>query len=78
MKEEIESAEEEVNNNFETYNKAKQEYNINKNTHSIKVREWRSIQSKIKRLEDDIITLRKEIQRLERFNMILLYLCNNI
>lgn len=78
MKEEIKSAEEEVNNNFETYNKAKQEYNINKNIHSTKVREWRSTQSKIKRLEDDIITLRKEIQRLERFNMILLYLCNNI
>lgn len=74
MKEEIKSAEEEVNNNFEIYNKAKQEYNINKNTHSIKVREWRFTQNKIKRLEDDIITLRKEIQRLERFNMILLYL----
>ncbi|XP_012348416.1 structural maintenance of chromosomes protein 6 isoform X1 [Apis florea] len=65
LKEEIKSAEEEVNNNFETYNKAKQEYNINKNIHSTKVREWRSTQSKIKRLEDDIITLRKEIQRLE-------------
>ncbi|KAK1135509.1 hypothetical protein K0M31_000098 [Melipona bicolor] len=65
LEEEIKSAEEEVNNNSEIYNKTKQEYSINKDMHSTKIREWRSVQNRVKRLEDDIGTLCKEIHRLE-------------
>ncbi|OAD58463.1 Structural maintenance of chromosomes protein 6 [Eufriesea mexicana] len=65
LEEEIKSVGEEINDNSKIYNNIKQEYSIHKNEHSVKVRECHSTQSKIKRLEDDIITLRKEIQRLE-------------
>ncbi|CAK9818472.1 Structural maintenance of chromosomes protein 6 [Anthophora plagiata] len=65
LEEEIRRAEQEVTDSSETYNKAKEEYNVNKTTHYSKVREWRFAQNKVKRLEDDVVTLRKEIQRLE-------------
>lgn len=75
MEEEIKSAEEEVNNNFEIYNKTKQEYSTNKDMHSTKIREWRSVQNRVKRLEDDIGTLCKEIHRLERLINIIFFFC---
>lgn len=67
LREEIICAEQEVASSSEVYNKTKQDYSINKDAHSTKAREWRSAQSKIKRLEDDISMIRKEIHRLERF-----------
>ncbi|XP_017792658.1 PREDICTED: structural maintenance of chromosomes protein 6 [Habropoda laboriosa] len=65
LEEEIKCAEQEVTDSSGAYNKAKEEYNVNKTAHCTKVREWRSAQNKMKRLEDDVIALRKEIQRLE-------------
>ncbi|XP_043262042.1 structural maintenance of chromosomes protein 6 [Colletes gigas] len=65
IKEEIKQVEEEVSNSSEQYIKVREEYSVNKDAHSTKVREWRSTQSKIKRLEDDISMIRKEIHRLE-------------
>lgn len=71
LHDDIKRAEQEVADNSEIYKKVKQDYFESKNTHSTKVREWRSAQSKIKRLEDDIVKLRGEIHRLERFDKIL-------
>ncbi|XP_053975498.1 structural maintenance of chromosomes protein 6 [Hylaeus volcanicus] len=65
LEQEIKGVEQEAAGSFETYNKIKQEYSINKDAHSIKAREWRSAQSKIKRLEDDISMIRKEVHKLE-------------
>ena len=73
MEEEIKSAQEEVNNNSEIYNKTKQEYSTNKDMYSTKIREWRSVQNRVKRLEDDISTLCKEIHRLEGLENIILF-----
>ncbi|XP_076300336.1 structural maintenance of chromosomes 6 [Lasioglossum baleicum] len=65
LEEEIKEAEREVTNGSEDYNKVKQEYSISKDTHSTRAREWRSSQTKIKRFEDEINTIKKEIQRQE-------------
>ena len=73
LEEKIKCAEEEVNNNSEIYNKTKQEYSTNKDMHSTKIREWRSVQNRVKRLEDDIGTLCKEIHRLERLINIIFF-----
>lgn len=68
MEQEIKQAEHEISNSSEAYNKVKQEHSVNKDTYATKVHEWRGVQSKIKRFEDDIKMLQKEIQRLERFH----------
>lgn len=73
LEEEIKHVEQEVTDSSEIYNKIKQEYSENKDTHSTKAREWRSAQSKIKRMEDDISMIKKELHRLERFTIHLLY-----
>nr|XP_033327293.1 structural maintenance of chromosomes protein 6 [Megalopta genalis]XP_033327294.1 structural maintenance of chromosomes protein 6 [Megalopta genalis] len=65
LEEKIKDAEREVTNSAEDYNKVKQEYSINRDTHSTKVREWRACQSKSKRMEDDVNMIKKEIHRLE-------------
>ncbi|XP_076163825.1 structural maintenance of chromosomes 6 isoform X2 [Ptiloglossa arizonensis] len=65
LEEEIKHVEQEVTDSSEIYNKIKQEYSENKDTHSTKAREWRSAQSKIKRMEDDISMIKKELHRLE-------------
>nr|XP_034181336.1 structural maintenance of chromosomes protein 6 [Osmia lignaria]XP_034181337.1 structural maintenance of chromosomes protein 6 [Osmia lignaria] len=65
LEQEIKQAEREISNSSEAYNKVRQEHSVNKDTHATKVHEWRSIQSKIKRFEDDIKMIQKEIQRLE-------------
>ncbi|KZC07283.1 PREDICTED: structural maintenance of chromosomes protein 6 [Dufourea novaeangliae] len=65
LEKEIKVAEQAVADDSQEYNKVKQDYSTNKDTHSIKAREWRSAQSKIKRLEDDINMIRREIHRLE-------------
>ncbi|XP_076243651.1 structural maintenance of chromosomes 6 [Calliopsis andreniformis] len=65
LKEEIRRLEQEVADGSEAYNKVKQEYSVNKDACSTKTREWRSTQHKIKRLEDDISTIWKEIHKIE-------------
>lgn len=47
----------------ESYNAAKKNHIFNKEAYTSKYKELRSLQSKIKRMELDITTLRKEIER---------------
>ncbi|XP_017879054.1 structural maintenance of chromosomes protein 6 [Ceratina calcarata] len=65
LKDRIKEVEEVSNNDSTSYYAVKQEYIMKKNAHSIKTREWQSVQSKIKRFESDIAMLKKEIHRLE-------------
>lgn len=66
MKEGIQKAEQEVTDSNEAYNSAKLKHTAACEAHSNKQREWYSVTSKRKRLEDDINLLKKEIQKLER------------
>ncbi|XP_012142309.2 structural maintenance of chromosomes 6 isoform X1 [Megachile rotundata] len=65
LEQEIEQAAQEISNSSEAINKVKQECVENRDAYSNKIREWRFAQSKIKRLEDDIKMIQKEIKRLE-------------
>lgn len=66
MKQEIQKAEQEVIDNTEAYNSAKQKHTAACEAHSNKQRELYSVRSTKKRLEVDINLLKKEIQKLER------------
>lgn len=66
MKEKIQQAEQEVMDSSEAYNGAKQKHAAANEAYSNKQREWRSVTSKIKRFEDDINLLKREIQKLEK------------
>lgn len=66
IKEKIQQTEQEVIDNNEAYISAKQKYVAANEAYCNKQREWRSATHKIKRLEDDINLLKKEIQKLER------------
>ncbi|KAL0107751.1 hypothetical protein PUN28_014797 [Cardiocondyla obscurior] len=68
LKKKIQKAEQEVTDSIEAYNSAKQKYSSTNDAFFNKQREWRSATSKIKRLEDDIDLLKKEIQKLEGYN----------
>lgn len=61
----IEQVEQEAIDNSAAYNSAKQKYSAVNDTYYSKHREWRSVGNKIKRLEDDINLLKREIQKLE-------------
>lgn len=65
LKEKIQQAEKEAIDSGEAYNSAKQKHTAAREAHSNKQREWRCALSKIKRLEEDINLLKKEIQKLE-------------
>lgn len=65
LKEKIQQAEKEAVDSGEAYNSAKQQHTAARETHSNKQREWRSAVSRIKRLEEDINLLKKEIQKVE-------------
>jgi len=66
LKQKIQQAEQEVIDSSEAYNSAKKKHLAANDTYSNKHREWRSVANKIKRLEDDINLLKKEIQKLEK------------
>ena len=61
----IQETKDEAANSAEAYSTAKKLYLQEKETHSAKVKEWRTSQTFVKRLESDISLLRKEIERLE-------------
>jgi len=65
-KEKIQQAEQEIIDNTEAYNSAREKYSTANEIYLNKQREWRSVVNKKKRLEDDINLLKKEIQKLER------------
>lgn len=68
IKQKIQQAEQEVIDSSEAYNSAKQKHSAANEAFFNKQREWRSVVNKIKRLEDDINLLKKEIQKLESCN----------
>jgi len=65
LKQKIQQAEQEVIDG-EAYNNAKQRHLAANDKYLNKQREWRSVANEIKRLEDDINLLKKEIQKLEK------------
>jgi len=66
IKQKIQQAEQEAIDSNEAYNSSKQKHKVANEAYLNKQREWRSITSKIKRLEDDANLVKKEIQKLER------------
>ncbi|XP_070161215.1 structural maintenance of chromosomes protein 6 [Polyergus mexicanus] len=68
VKQEIQKAEQEVIDSSEAYNSAKQKYSVACEVQSNKQREWHSVTSRKKRLEDDINLLKQEVQKLESCN----------
>lgn len=68
VKQEIQKAEQEVIESSEAYNSAKEKYSAACEAASNKQREWHSVTSRKKRLEDDINLLKKEVQKLESCN----------
>ncbi|XP_011862086.1 PREDICTED: structural maintenance of chromosomes protein 6 [Vollenhovia emeryi] len=65
IKQKIQQAEEEVKDSSGAYNSAKKNHSDANEEFGEKQREWRSVISKIKRMEDDVSLLKKEIQKLE-------------
>ncbi|XP_018302040.1 structural maintenance of chromosomes protein 6 [Mycetomoellerius zeteki] len=68
IKQKIQQAEQEVTDSNEAYDSAKQKHKTANEAYLSKQREWRSVTSKIKRLEDDANLVKKEIQKLESCN----------
>ncbi|EGI61102.1 Structural maintenance of chromosomes protein 6 [Acromyrmex echinatior] len=68
IKQKIQQAEQEAIDSNEAYNSSKQKHKIANEAYLSKQREWRSVSSKIKRLEDDANLVKKEIQKLESCN----------
>lgn len=68
IKEKIAEVERERTDSHEAYKSARLKYTKEKEAHSNKQREWRSVENQIKRHEDDIALLRGEIQKLENCN----------
>lgn len=66
IKKKIQQAEQEVIDSSTAYNNAKEKHLKANEAFSSKQREWRSVTNKMKRLEDDINLLKKEIKKLER------------
>lgn len=65
FKEKIQEIEHEAAGSSDAYTVAKRDLTSKKEAHAAKYRECRSLQTKIKRMEEDIAILRKEIQRQE-------------
>ncbi|KAG5311912.1 SMC6 protein, partial [Pseudoatta argentina] len=68
IKQKVQQAEQEAIDSNEAYNSSKQKHKIANEAYLSKQREWRSVTSKIKRLEDDANLVKKEIQKLESCN----------
>ncbi|XP_018057117.1 PREDICTED: structural maintenance of chromosomes protein 6 [Atta colombica] len=68
IKQKIQQAEQEAIDSNEAYNSSKQKHKVANEAYLNKQREWRSVTSKIKRLEDDANLVKKEIQKLESCN----------
>ncbi|XP_071651384.1 structural maintenance of chromosomes protein 6 [Temnothorax longispinosus] len=68
IKQKILQTEQEVTDSSEAYNSAKQKLKTANDALSNKQREWRTISNKIKRFEDDVQLLKKEIIKLESCN----------
>ncbi|KYN09467.1 Structural maintenance of chromosomes protein 6 [Trachymyrmex cornetzi] len=68
IKQKIQQAEQEAIDSNEAYNSSKQKHKTANEVYLSKQREWRSVTSKIKRLEDDANLVKKEIQKLESCN----------
>lgn len=64
--EKIQQTERERNDSHEAYNGAKQKYATAKEAHANKQRELRSVENQIKRHDDDIGLLKREIRKLEK------------
>ncbi|XP_024886675.1 structural maintenance of chromosomes protein 6-like, partial [Temnothorax curvispinosus] len=68
IKQKILQTEQEVTDSSEAYNSAKQKLKTANDALSNKQREWRTISNKIKRFEEDVQLLKKEIIKLESCN----------
>lgn len=66
MHQKIQQAEQEVSDSSEAYKSAKQKHSSANEAYLKKQREWRAVTIKIKRFEDDINLLKKEIQKIEK------------